>query len=308
MKIKGVGTYYHIMNRICGGKNEYPFDDLCKEKAFQIINKLLGERGFYLHEVIAFTMMDNHYHMVVFVPESTLSLEETIYRHNTYYKDRRPYLHEDDPDECLKQAQNMIDISPFVKMFQMMFTQWFNKRHNRRGSLWADRFKSTILEGKGLNSALWACVKYIELNPVRAGICDHPSAYRFCSWGRFKGSGKHPFQSWFVKHMKKTLGDHAKDWSTKKVFREFEAELNRTIANEKKLDENEAATLGARESMCLQVLKKSRYWADGVILGSKLYIIDSLMGFYDRDKLKNRQFSHSKALNLYCFKRLRTPG
>ena len=50
----------------------------------------------------------------------------------------------------------------------------------QRGILWADRFKHTLL---GDSRAVWQCVKYIQMNPVRARIVSNPADYRFCSYG-----------------------------------------------------------------------------------------------------------------------------
>jgi hypothetical protein len=94
------------------------------------------------------------------------------------------------PGLCEQAAADMIDISHFMRQYQQAYARYVNKAHNRRGTLWADRFKSTILEGE---RALWNCVKYVELNPVRARLCGDPADYRWCSWGRYCGSGRHPF-------------------------------------------------------------------------------------------------------------------
>jgi hypothetical protein len=47
----------------------------------------------------------------------------------------------------------------------MGFSRFYNRRHNRRGFFWGDRFKSVIVE-KG--ETLINCLTYIDLNPVRA--------------------------------------------------------------------------------------------------------------------------------------------
>ena len=41
--------------------------------------------------------------------------------------------------------------------------------------------------------AVWNCWKYVEMNPVRAGIVANPADYRFCSFGEWSATGKHPF-------------------------------------------------------------------------------------------------------------------
>jgi hypothetical protein len=71
------------------------------------------------------------------------------------------------------------DISIFINELKGRFAQWYNRRHGRYGVLWAERFKSVLLEG---GEALAAAAAYterkrhtnrntIELNPVRAGLC-----------------------------------------------------------------------------------------------------------------------------------------
>jgi len=53
-------------------------------------------------------------------------------------------------------------LSEFVREIKVGFTRYYNKRHNRRGYFWGDRFKSVIVE-KG--ETLINCLAYIDLNP-----------------------------------------------------------------------------------------------------------------------------------------------
>lgn len=68
------------------------------------------------------------------------------------------------------------------KMMQMVgrrYVRYFNDRHARTGTLWEGRFRSALIDSI---SYLFACSRYIELNPVRAGIVTHPGAYRWSSY------------------------------------------------------------------------------------------------------------------------------
>lgn len=60
------------------------------------------------------------------------------------------------------------------------YVRWFNARHRRTGTLWEGRFRSAVVE---TDRYLLACMRYIEMNPVRAGLVDAPAAYR---WSSFK--------------------------------------------------------------------------------------------------------------------------
>ncbi|MGE3312392.1 MAG: transposase, partial [Limisphaerales bacterium] len=61
----------------------------------------------------------------------------------------------------------MYDVSAFMKLVKQRFTQWYNRRVGRKGTLWEDRFRSVLVEGAG--DALVTMAAYIDLNPVRAG-------------------------------------------------------------------------------------------------------------------------------------------
>jgi len=58
------------------------------------------------------------------------------------------------------------------------YVRWFNSRHRRTGTLWEGRFRSTVVE---TDRYLLACMRYVEMNPVRAGLVDDPAAYRWSS-------------------------------------------------------------------------------------------------------------------------------
>ena len=58
------------------------------------------------------------------------------------------------------------------------YVRWFNVRHGRTGTLWEGRYRSAVVE---TDRYLLACMRYIEMNPVRAGLVDDPSAYRWSS-------------------------------------------------------------------------------------------------------------------------------
>jgi len=69
------------------------------------------------------------------------------------------------------------------KMMQMLgryYVQYFNYCYKRTGTLWEGRYKATIIDTE---QYLLTCMRYIELNPVRAqGMVDHPSEYPWSSY------------------------------------------------------------------------------------------------------------------------------
>ena len=58
------------------------------------------------------------------------------------------------------------------------YVQYFNRRHARTGTLWEGRFRSSVVESARY---VLACYRYIELNPVRAGMVRHAADYPWSS-------------------------------------------------------------------------------------------------------------------------------
>ena len=69
-------------------------------------------------------------------------------------------------------------------------TRYVNKLEKRSGTLWEGRYKSSPIS---TNEYLLACSRYIELNPVRAGIVAEPESYRWSSYGAKVGRAE---QEW----------------------------------------------------------------------------------------------------------------
>jgi putative transposase len=66
-----------------------------------------------------------------------------------------------------------------MKNLGQRYVQIVNRRLERSGTLWEGRFKSCLVDSE---TYALACYRYIELNPVRAGIVDAPEKYRWSSY------------------------------------------------------------------------------------------------------------------------------
>ena len=80
----------------------------------------------------------------------------------------------------------MHNLSEFMKTLLQRFTRWFNRTHQRTGTLWEERYKSVIVESGIAARTMAAC---IDLNPVRAGMNSDPAEYRWSSYGEAVGGG-----------------------------------------------------------------------------------------------------------------------
>ncbi len=59
------------------------------------------------------------------------------------------------------------------------YVQYFNHTYQRTGTLWEGRYKSTLIQSERY---LLTCMRYIELNPMRAAMVDHPGDYPWSSY------------------------------------------------------------------------------------------------------------------------------
>ncbi|HYQ24557.1 REP-associated tyrosine transposase [Stenotrophomonas sp.] len=70
-------------------------------------------------------------------------------------------------------------MSRMMQAVNRTYVRHVNERERRTGSLWEGRFHSTVID---TDRYLLACQRYIELNPVRAGMVTHPGDYRWSSY------------------------------------------------------------------------------------------------------------------------------
>jgi putative transposase len=82
--------------------------------------------------------------------------------------------------------------SALMKELAQRYSYYFNRRQERTGPLWDGRFRSCVIES---SRYAIACHRYIELNPVRAGIVSHPMAYAWSSYAANSGSRHDPLVS-----------------------------------------------------------------------------------------------------------------
>lgn len=87
----------------------------------------------------------------------------------------------------LQPGEAIAELGRFMKTLAARTTRNFNRLEGRSGTLWESRYKSSPVQ---TDQYLLACCRYIELNPVRARIVDHPCEYRWSSYAaRMGGEG-----------------------------------------------------------------------------------------------------------------------
>lgn len=69
--------------------------------------------------------------------------------------------------------------SILMKSLGQRYVQYINRTYRRSGTLWEGRFRSCITQD---DEYVLSCYRYIELNPVRANMVEHPAEYRWSSF------------------------------------------------------------------------------------------------------------------------------
>jgi len=182
-------AYYHLMSRT----NDKRFLFSNGKVKTQLVDALKRAAVFSGVELEAYTAMDNHFHIVCkvlrdgdAVPEdelvrrvAALKGEKAAERLAERWKELREIGAEAAVEESQKRLRSrMNDISEFIKTFKELFNVWYKREHDYSGSIWNGRFKSTLVEGSRYRAL---CMRYVYLNPVRAGIVKRADDYAW-SW------------------------------------------------------------------------------------------------------------------------------
>jgi len=177
-----------LISRSDGGKARDVFVRIMRDYA-----EFLGCR------VNAFCVLSNHFHILLEVPPkkkgaAVMILDEVFLLKikkmysAEYFLDVKQMLerfregsHDRAAEELKsKYTRRMYDLSEFMKGVKQRFTQWYNREHQRTGTLWEGRFKSVLVEDGYAARVMSA---YIDLNPIRAGMVSRPEDYRWSSYG-----------------------------------------------------------------------------------------------------------------------------
>jgi REP element-mobilizing transposase RayT len=268
------------MTRTVNG--EHLFEDRDKERLRRMLWQVADFSGV---EILTYCLMNNHFHVLVYVPyEAEVPDQELLRRYRVLYP--KPTAYETASIQILekKLAENgreaealrrkllarMGDVSQFMKTLKQRFSLWYNHHHERFGTLWAERFKSVLVEGEG--NPLQTMAAYIDLNPVRAGLVADPKDYRFCGYaeavaGRKKAiAGLQLVWSAFEPGGTGALAAHRMLLFGKGAVPKKQGSFDREQALQ--VLEVEQGELSKAELMRCRV----RYFSDGAILGSKEFV------------------------------------
>jgi len=130
-------------------------------------------------------------------------------------------------------------ISKAIQMLGRYYVQYFNYSYKRTGTLWEGRYKASLIDS---SSYLLTCYRYIELNPVRTGMVEHPSDYPWSSYC-FHARGRTDHLT--VPHAE-YLSLGKTEYNRQQVYRAlFKNHLNEKTLNDIRSATNKAWVLGS---------------------------------------------------------------
>lgn len=300
-------NFYHVMSRTCGG-NLF-FDPTEKEALRRILHRVADFCGIQL---LTYCVMGNHFHILASIPHRPtwiarfegpegerhlLSHLQTLYS-KAYIQQLEAELHE---WRCLGNElaaqkkldsfkHRLCDLSRFVKEVKERFSRWYNKRHQRQGTLWMDRFKSVLIEGNlgkkhepesARIDVVRTMAAYIDLNPVRADLVKDPADYPWCGYAEAL-AGKRKAQRGICRILEKPVDS----WQTSLVAQTYADLLNsiHQSPNEEQPPKTQKqpqpprstlqSRLDAGEKLTLPDLlsHRIRLFSEAIVLGSKDFV------------------------------------
>ncbi len=323
---------YHCISRVVDRR--FVLGDAEREQ-FRIYLRMY--ENFSGCRLLSYCVMSNHFHILLEVPpmpQGGISDEELLRRLRAIYSDGvvgevekelvdartkgltayAQQIHE-------RYTYRMHDLSQFMKTVLQRMTRWFNATHQRKGTLWEERYKSVIVES-GIAARTMAA--YIDLNPVRAGMVSDPAEYRWSSYGEAvgggaKGNGKKAREGLIracLSH--KGVGFEAEKWKeAAKIYRKMmglalerksgragdevrEAKEKRVRAvtakslqkgakpdpNATKMDDHDTVLPELREAEML--LYRIRYFTAGAVIGSKAFVNEAFAAARERFSAKRK--------------------
>jgi putative transposase len=266
--------------------------------------------------VLTYCVMSNHFHLLLEVPpvpEGGVGDNLLLKRLAALYSEafvtgveaELAGARKDGDDALVAEIHarftyRMHDLSQFMKTLLQRFTRWFNRTHERSGTLWEQRYKSVIVES-GLAARTIAA--YIDLNPVRAGMVNDPADYRWSGYGEAvgggaKGNGKKSREGIVRACVSdKGAGFDAERW--KEVSRIYRRAMGMALGRKPGRSDagaagyvrkNEAEMLESEDNetvlpdlgMAKMLRTRVRYFTDGAVIGSKAFVNEAFSGARER--------------------------
>ena len=182
-------AHYHLMSRT----NDRRFLFSKGRVKGEIVSLLRKAAEFSGVRLEAWCVMDNHFHIVCEVTKPVEPISEAVVLSRIaalkgekfaselgeHWAELRQSGMEAMVEAALERWRSrMDDLSEFVKSFKELVNVMYKAEREHCGGLWSGRFKSTLIED---GRYLATCIRYVELNPVRAGMVKRAAEYAWSS-------------------------------------------------------------------------------------------------------------------------------
>jgi len=303
---------YHCVSRVVD--RQFVFG-VAEREHFRTFMRM--QENFSGCRVLSYCVMSNHFHILLEVPPmptAGISDDELLKRISATNSEAFVAVvakelgdaHEASRDEWVAEIHarftyRMHYLPEFMKTLLQRFTRWFNRVHKRTGTLWEERYKSVIVES-GLAARTIAA--YIDLNPVRAGIVAEPAEYRWSSYGEAvgggpKGNGKKAREGLVRACMSHHgAGFESEKWKeVSRIYRHTlgvalgrkrgNAEVEKCAATQpmntaEALEADHNGTVLPDLKMAAMLRCRVRYFTDGAVIGSKVFVNDAFASARER--------------------------
>ena len=187
LRVMGNRGYYHCLSRVVDRRHVFGAGE--KE---QFVYWMEAYARYCGVRVLTYCVMSNHFHILLEVPTPPAvlpTLEELLQQYEQLHGDsatdrlRQELAGWPEERRALwqqSQCAQKWDMSAYMKLVKQRFSQWYNRRSERKGTLWEERFKSLMVEGS--REALAKVAAYIDLNPIRARLVEDPKDYRWSGY------------------------------------------------------------------------------------------------------------------------------
>ena len=189
--------FYHVINRcvrrafLCG-------EDKLSGRSYEhrrgwIVDKIKALSAIFCIDICAYAVMSNHYHLVLKIDvdkAKSLTPKDIISRWCQITKGHAVATKYMNGDALIEGERMLLDglitewherlssISWFMRCLNEEIARKANREDECKGAFWEGRFKSQALLDE---QALLACMMYVDLNPIRAGIADSLQSSDFTS-------------------------------------------------------------------------------------------------------------------------------
>ena len=321
-------AYYHCVSRVV----DRAYKLIEPEVKAVFVRMMRGYELFCGVRVVTYCLMDNHFHILVEVPrrpevmpsdEELLDLLGGVHSKMDVGGVRQLLMMfretgADDDAERLREGyfHQMWDVSWFMKLLKQRFTQWYNRQHGRKGTLWEERFRSVLVEGAGECLAMMAA--YIDLNPVRAGMVSDPKDYRWSGYAEAV-AGKTAARQGLSVVVRCLKGEKGRGSAMLAVYRcwiygvgEETGEREGGGPLKRGLNREQIAAVLAQQGRLSvwELLRcRVRYFTDGAVIGSKSFVNGVFAMNRERFGAKRksgaRRWQGSELESIYALRRLR---